>query len=166
MHGLPTNAINQHGQLSVSGIARTAANQMALGLGGSSTDVVSTQGIVGVPQLGEELWVISAGYDGNKHSWWQADVSNPTNIIVMLGGRRGTIDTDGSGSGGGINDQPAYDYNGASHEPGTIMRIRRDSVLHWGIIGVSAEGGSGSGSGAGIHTWHFDCDTGVLTQLR
>lgn len=116
------------------------------GLSGSVNDTVSAQGITPKPQVLDACFAIVDNYVDNKHAWTEADVSNPDNVVAMVGGRRGKIDTDGSGSGGGTDDQVAWALDGSSYDIGTIIYIVRINYNGWGIVGASS-GPVGSGSG-------------------
>lgn len=169
MHGLYPKPITTQGALSARGLMQLAQAASQFGLSGGFNDTVGSQGITPKPQIFDQCFAIIDGNDGNRHAWTEADLSNPENITRMVGGRRGTIDTDSSSEGSsssdtdGIDDQTAWGLNGESYAVGTIVYVIRINYNAWGIVGGCCDGSSSSDDGS--YCFEVDCDAGTINVI-
>lgn len=169
MHGLNPKPVDRQGFISQRGLLALAQAAGQFGISGGINDTVGSQGITPVPQLPDACFAIIDDYDGNRHAWTEVSLADPENVTRMIGGRRGTIDTDSSSEGSsssdtdGIDDQTAWGLNGESYAVGTIVYVIRINYNAWGIVGGCCDGSSSSDDGS--YCFEVDCDAGTINVI-
>lgn len=169
MHGLNPKPVDRQGFISQRGLLALAQAAGQFGISGGINDTVGSQGITPVPQLPDACFAIIDDNDGNRHAWTEVSLADPENITRMVGGRRGTIDTDSSSEGSsssdtdGIDDQTAWGLNGESYAAGTIVYVIRINYNAWGIVGGAGDGSSSSDDGS--YCFEVDCDAGTINVV-
>lgn len=159
MQGLDPKPLNPRGAISQRGLLNLAKAAQQFGVSGGIHDSIGSTGITPHPYFPiQACWAFIDDVVENRHAWTEGDVSDADNVIRLVGGMAGTIDTDGSGSDGGTDYQPAYDLNGGSYDIDTFIYIVRINWNAWAIVGGSS---TGSGSGGGTTTT-VTCSDGTV----